>query len=92
MRGRAVEETVFGEKEEFMSSYVTQTSDKKKKTALLLCIFLGWMGAHRYYVGKIFTGILYTLTLGLCGIGWIIDLICILTGSFRDNVGAPLRE
>lgn len=75
-----------------MTNYVTSTSDKKKSTALILCIFLGWMGAHRYYVGKIGTGILYTLTCGLFGIGWFVDIFKIALGSFRDNVNVPLRQ
>lgn len=75
-----------------MANYVTGTSDKKKSTALLLCLFFGWLGAHRYYVGKIGTGLLYTCTFGLFCIGWIVDLFKILLGTFRDNVGAPLRH
>lgn len=74
-----------------MANYVTSTSDKKKTTALLLCIFLGGLGIHRFYVGKIGTGIIYLLTGGIFGIGWIIDIIKIATGGFTDNVGAPLR-
>ncbi len=74
-----------------MANYVTQSSDKSKKTALLLCIFLGFFGAHHFYVGSIGKGLLYAFTGGLFGIGWIIDIIKCLTGSFRDNVGAPLR-
>lgn len=75
-----------------MSNYVTNTSDKKKKTALMLCIFLGWAGVHQFYVDKWEKGFLYLFTVGLFMIGWFVDLIKILTGSFRDNVGAPLRE
>jgi len=75
-----------------MANYVTMTSDKKKGTALLLCLFLGWLGAHRFYVGKIGTGLLYALTFGFFFIGAVIDFFSILMGSFRDNVGAPLRE
>jgi restriction system protein len=78
--------------EDFMANYVTQTSDKKKGTALLLCLFLGWLGAHRFYVGKIGTGLLYACTCGIGFIGVLIDFISILMGSFRDNVGVPLRE
>ncbi|WP_461246757.1 TM2 domain-containing protein [Treponema sp. R6D11] len=75
-----------------MANYVTMTSDKKKWTALLLCLFLGWLGAHRFYVGKIGTGLLYMCTCGIFFIGAVIDFFSILMGSFRDNVGAPLRE
>ena len=65
---------------------------KRKKTALLLCVFLGMFGAHQYYVGKIGKGILYTCTFGIFGFGWIIDIFKIALGSFRDNTGAPLRQ
>ncbi len=75
-----------------MANYVTMTSDKKKSTALLLCIFGGVFGLHQFYVGKIGTGLLYAFTGGLCCFGWFIDIIKIATGSFKDNAGAPLRE
>lgn len=67
-------------------------SKKSKMTALFLCIFLGGLGIHRFYVGKIGTGILYLLTLGLFGIGWFIDLILIATGTFRDEFYLPLKD
>lgn len=50
-----------------------------KWVAALLCFFLGAIGAHKFYEGKIGMGILYLLTLGLCGIGALIDFIVILT-------------
>ena len=75
-----------------MAHYVAGTSDKSRKTALLLCIFLGWFGFHRFYVGKIGTGFLYLFSVGGFMIGWVIDLAKILLGTFQDNVGAPLRE
>ncbi len=76
------------------TQYVTVTSEKSRTTALILCClgFLVVAGIHRFYVGKIGTGILWLLTGGLLGIGTIVDLICIATGSFRDNAGAPLRQ
>ena len=64
------------------SNHVEPDHTKKKminkKTALILCIFLGWLGAHKFYEGKTGMGILYVLTMGLFGIGWIIDIIIIL--------------
>ena len=75
-----------------MTQYVTTTSNKSRLVALLLCIFFGEFGIHRFYVGKIGTGILWLCTAGLFGIGWLVDLIKICIGSFRDNVGTPLRQ
>ncbi len=62
-------------------------SKKSKTVALMLCIFLGVFGVHRFYVGKVGTGILYLLTFGLGGIGWIVDIICIAIDSFNDEFG-----
>lgn len=64
---------------------------KSKLTAALLCFFLGSLGVHRFYVGKIGTGLIWLLTLGFCGIGALIDFIIILIGGFRDKAGMPLK-
>lgn len=53
-----------------------------KGTALLLCFFLGFLGAHKFYEGKTGMGILYLLTFGLFGIGWGIDFLVLL---FKPN-------
>ena len=65
---------------------------KSKLVALILCIigFFGFAGLHRMYVGKVGSGVLHFLTYGICLIGTIIDLIAILSGSFRDSYGQPL--
>lgn len=67
-------------------------SGKSKLVALILCILFGYFGFHRFYVGKIGSGILYLFTFGFCGIGWIIDTILIALGLFRDAYGLPLAR
>lgn len=66
-------------------------SAKSKGTAAVLCFFLGNLGIHRFYVGKVGTGILWFLTVGLFGFGSVIDFIMILCDSFKDNDGAVIR-
>lgn len=51
---------------------------KNKWVAFVLCLFLGFFGAHKFYEGKAGMGILYLCTIGLFGIGWIVDIISIL--------------
>jgi TM2 domain-containing membrane protein YozV len=62
-------------------------SPKSRLAALLLCWFLGILGAHRFYVGKIGTGVLQIFTLGGLGIWTLVDLIMIIVGAFKDKEG-----
>ena len=62
-------------------------SEKNWLTTLLLCIFLGNFGVHRFYTGKIGTGTLMLLTCGGCGIWTIVDLIMLIMGNFTDKDG-----
>ncbi len=65
---------------------------KSKSVALALCITLGYLGVHRFYVGKKKSGILYLCTAGLCGIGWIADIILICTNKFDLTAAASTRS
>ncbi|MFA5499049.1 MAG: TM2 domain-containing protein [Candidatus Cloacimonadia bacterium] len=64
---------------------------KSKLATLLLCIFLGGFGVHRFYVGKFWTGLIWLATSGLFYIGWIYDLIMIATDKFTDKHGMYLE-
>jgi TM2 domain-containing membrane protein YozV len=68
------------------------TDQKSFVAALLLCFFLGGLGVHRFYVGKVGTGILQLVTLGGLGIWVLIDLIMIIVGAFKDKQGRPLAR
>ena len=69
-----------------------RVSTRSKWIALVLCLLLGRWGIHRLYVGKIGTGLLYMATKGFGYAGVILDLILILTDSFTDAQGRPLRK
>lgn len=67
------------------TTYRDEASSKSRLVALLLCIFLGCLGVHRFYIGKIGTGVIWLFTAGCFGIGWIIDIIMIACGKMRDK-------
>ncbi len=69
-----------------------QKSDKDFVPAVLLCFFLGTFGVHRFYVGKVGTGLLMLVTFGGMGIWTMVDFIMLVTGSFRDADGLPIKS
>ncbi len=75
---------VFPDGKPMLTATGEPASAKSRLAATLLCFFLGGIGIHRFYVGKIGTGILMIVTLGGLGVWVLIDFIMILIGSFRD--------
>jgi len=67
------------------SDFGNPVSEYNYRKALLYAIFLGWAGAHRFYVGKKITGVMYLFTLGGFGVGWIFDTVLLATGMFPDH-------
>lgn len=67
-------------------------TDKRILPAMLLCFFVGFLGVHRFYVGKVGTGIIQLFTLGGFGIWALIDFIMIVVGSFTDKDGNKITQ
>ena len=68
-----------------------RVSEKNFVSTLILCVLLGGLGVHRFYVGKVGTGIFMLLTLGGLGIWALVDLIRIAIQKFEDGDGAVLK-
>ncbi|CUB05047.1 TM2 domain-containing protein [Marinomonas fungiae] len=75
-----------------MNDFSIEKSNKGFVPTLLLCFFLGGLGAHRFYAGKIVTGILMLITLGGLGIWTIVDFVMIATGNFKDVFGRRIKS
>ena len=68
-----------------------ESSEKGFVPTLLLCFFLGFLGVHRFYVGKIGTGILMLITFGGFGIWALIDFVMIAVSAFKDKEGRLIK-
>lgn len=67
-------------------------SDKSRTTATILTLLLGVFGVHRFYVGKIGTGIIWLFTFGVFGIGAMIDFWIVVFGGFKDKYGRVIEK
>jgi len=72
--------------------YEKRKSNKNFLATLALSFFLGALGVHRFYVGKIWTGIFMLLTIGGFGIWSLIDIIRIILGNFKDANGLVIKN
>jgi TM2 domain-containing membrane protein YozV len=66
-------------------------SEKGFVPSILLCFFLGTFGIHRFYTGKVGTGLLQLVTFGGLGVWTLIDFIMLVTGNFKDKAGLPIK-
>lgn len=67
-------------------------SEKDWMVTLILAILVGTLGIDRFYSGSIMLGVLKLVTLGGLGIWWLIDLIMLVTGSYKDGSGNPIAS
>ncbi len=67
-------------------------SSKSKVTAILLCLFLGYFGAHRFYVGKTGSAIAQIFTLGGLGFWTLFDLVNLICNKFTDSNGKVVSQ
>ena len=67
-------------------------SDKRILPAFILAFLFGVFGVHRFYVGKVGTGLLQLFTLGGLGIWALVDVVIIVTGNFTDGEGNKITE
>ena len=76
-------------KKAITSTNSSKSSDGKSQVlALILVLLVGGLGVHRFYLGYTWQGIVQLLTLGLCGIWTLIDLIRIITGDLKPKSGS----
>ena len=77
--------------EEFSKSQAASVGDKGALHVFIIAVVLGWVGGHRFYTGHFGIGIIQLCTFGGFFIWWIIDIISILTGRFKDSKGNLLQ-
>jgi len=70
---------------------IRMISSKSFAGTLILCLLFGWLGVHRFYVGKFASGMFMFLTVGGLGLWALLDLIVIISGNFEDGQGAPIK-
>ena len=75
-----------------MQQMQQMNSEKDWTVTLILAILLGSIGVDRFYSGSILLGVLKLFTFGGLGLWWLIDLIMLATGSYKDGNGIPIAS
>ena len=90
LKDRVITQEEFDLQKEKLLDSSTTTSTTDWLTLFLLTFFVGVLGVHRFYVGKIGTGFLMLLTLGGLGVWFLVDLILVVTGQFTNKDGEKI--
>ena len=90
LKDRVITQEEFDLQKEKLLNSSTTTSTTDWLTLFLLTFFVGVLGVHRFYVGKIGTGFLMLLPLGGLGVWFLVDLILVVTGQFTNKDGQKI--
>jgi TM2 domain-containing membrane protein YozV/signal transduction histidine kinase len=92
MRRDAQDRRAYSATQSFKKPRAANASESSRGIALLLAIPLGWTGAHRFYVGRVGTGLAMLFTLGGLGLWWLIDIVMVACGQLKDMDGKWVNE
>ena len=90
LRDRVITQEEFDLQKEKLLNSTSSTTSTDWLTLFLLTFFVGVLGVHRFYTGKIGTGLLMLITLGGFGIWFLVDLILVVTGQFTNKEGQKI--
>ena len=90
LRDRVITQEEFDSQKEKLLDTSTKTNSIDWLALFLLTFFVGVLGVHRFYVGKIGTGVLMLITLGGLGVWFLVDLLLVVTGQFTNKDGQKI--
>ena len=90
LRDRVISQEEFDSRKEKLLDSSTKTNSIDWLALFLLTFFVGVLGVHRFYVGKIGTGVLMLITLGGLGVWFLVDLLLVVTGQFTNKDGQKI--